>query len=424
MNEKGSCLWKDTTLWFFVCYWRAFLPRWAGGKAAWAASAFSRADGLFLHGSLEGCESFVVAEAGRCSLVLDGGSFLALSLLGGGSCLLLGTSFGTLNIFEGAAVAEDDALAVLVELNHLEGEGFALNSVAAVFLHEVLGSGKAFNALLELNYGTLLKHFDDGTFVDATLREYTFEYIPRILAELLVAEAETTVVLVDFENDYLNLCANLSELRGMLYLLGPREVGDVDEAINTFFKFYEHTKVGEVANLSIVLAAYGILHFDVLPGIVLELLDAERHLALGAVEGEDNGFYFVAYLEEVLSRAEVLAPAHFADVDKTFYTGSDFNECAVVGHHDNLTLHLVANLEVGIEGIPGMGSELLETEGDALLVLIEVEDNDIEALVVADDFVGIVYAAPRKVGDVDETVNATKVNEYTIRGDVLDRTFT
>ena len=94
----------------------------------------------------------------------------------------------------------------------------------------------------------------------------------------------------------------------MLYLLGPREVGDVDQTINTLFKLYKDTEVGEVANLGSVLASNGIFHLDSSLGIFFQLLDAEAHLALLAVEGQDNSFDFVAYLQELLSRTQVLAP--------------------------------------------------------------------------------------------------------------------
>ena len=70
-----------------------------------------------------------------------------------------------------------------------------------------------------------------------------------------------------------------------------------------------------------------------------------------------------------------------------------------------------------------MRSELLQTEGDATLLVVEVEDHDIDLLVELHHLVGIVDAAPREVCDVDESVNTTEVNEYTVRGDVLDSTF-
>ena len=86
----------------------------------------------------------------------------------------------------------------------------------------------------------------------------------------------------------------------------------------------------------------GVFDFDIFPGIFLELLDTEAHLTLVAVEGEDNGFHLVANLHEVLSAAQMLAPAHFAHVNQTFYAGSNLHECAIVGHNHNFAFDFVA----------------------------------------------------------------------------------
>ena len=188
----------------------------------------------------------------------------------------------------------------------------------------------------------------------------------------------------------------------------------MDKTINTFFEFNEYAEVGEVAHFGSVLRTNCIFLLDVFPRIVFELFDTEAHLALFAVECEDNGFNFVANFHEVLSRTEVLRPRHFTYVDKTFYARSDFNECTVVSHNDNFTLNFVTNFEVSVESIPGMGLELFETESVAFLFGMEVEDNNVEFLVELYHFCGVVYAAPREVGDVDKTVYATKVDEYTI----------
>ena len=119
----------------------------------------------------------------------------------------------------------------------------------------------------------------------------------------------------------------------------------------------------------------------------------------------------------------MLAPRHFRNVDETFNASSDFYECTVVSHNNNLTSYLVTNLEFFAESIPGVGSELLEAESDTLLSFIEVEDNNIELLIEFNDFLRIVYAAPREVCDVNETVNTAEVDEYTVRSDVLNSTF-
>ena len=66
---------------------------------------------------------------------------------------------------------------------------------------------------------------------------------------------------------------------------------------------------------------------------------------------------------------------------ETLDTGLNLDECAVVGQENDLTLDLVTDLEVRIEVLPRMWIELLETESDALLLLVEVEDNDLDLLV-------------------------------------------
>src|SRR3712207_592642 len=209
----------------------------------------------------------------------------------------------------------------------------------------------------------------------------------------------------------------------MLNLLCPREVADVDQAVNTFLELNKDTEVGKVANLSGVLAANGIFVLDSFPWIFLELLDTKAHLALVAVESQDNSFYLVTNVHEFLCGTQVLAPRHFRYVDEAFNTGCDFNECTVVSDNNNLTLNVVAHFELCIECIPWVRSELLQTEGNALLLFIEVEDNHINLLIERYNLMWIAYAAPRKVCDVDESVNTTEVNEYTIRGDVLDSSF-
>ena len=84
----------------------------------------------------------------------------------------------------------------------------------------------------------------------------------------------------------------------------------MDKTVNTFLDLNEYAEVSEVANLSCVLRTNWVLSLDVLPWISLKLLDTKRHLALLAVECKDNCLYLVAYLHEVLSRTQVLAPRH------------------------------------------------------------------------------------------------------------------
>ena len=134
-----------------------------------------------------------------------------------------------------------------------------------------------------------------------------------------------------------------------------------------------------------MLGTHGIFLADALPRIGGELLDAKGHLAGLTVKGEDLGLYLVANLKEFLCTVETGAPGHLGNMYETLYAGLYLDECAVIGHCNYLTLNGVTNLEVWAESLPRMGAELLETKGDALLLLVEVKDDDVDLLIKGDN---------------------------------------
>ena len=73
------------------------------------------------------------------------------------------------------------------------------------------------------------------------------------------------------------------------------------------------------------------------------------------------------------------------------------------------------------EGAPRILGGLLETQGDALAVEIDVENLNLDLLADLDDLGGVVDVIPGELGDVDETIDATEVDEGTEvddRGDI------
>ena len=70
-----------------------------------------------------------------------------------------------------------------------------------------------------------------------------------------------------------------------------------------------------------------------------------------------------------------------------------------------------------------MRSQLFQTKSDTFLLVIEVKNNNVQLLIQLNDFVRVVYAAPRKVGNVDQSVYTAQVNEYSVRGDIFNSTF-
>ena len=185
-------------------------------------------------------------QAGQNAEVAKSGLFESLidflnSLLGGAFFLsLFGLALYALGIdiiLENAGVGNDDFLVFLGELDNLEVKGLTLAGFALVLFLKMTHGSETFNTVGKSNSGTLVVDVGDSALLDAANGKERFVNIPRILLELLVTEAETTVFGIDFENNNLNGVTNLGELGRMLNLLAPAQVADMDEAVNTFFKF-------------------------------------------------------------------------------------------------------------------------------------------------------------------------------------------
>ena len=68
----------------------------------------------------------------------------------------------------------------------------------------------------------------------------------------------------------------------------------------------------------------------------------------------------------------------------------------------------------------GSGRELLEAEGNALFVLVELEDLDLNMVANINEIAGMGQAAPAHIGDMKESVDAAHVNESAVVGEVLN----
>ena len=104
-------------------------------------------------------------------------------------------------------------------------------------------------------------------------RKDCFKYFPRILLQLLVSKAHSAVFLIQFENNYLDRITYTAEFRRMLDFLGPAEVRNVDQTVNSFFKFDEQAEVGEVANCSLLLRLQRISLINFSPWVLFQLLE-------------------------------------------------------------------------------------------------------------------------------------------------------
>src|SRR5690606_7053783 len=155
------------------------------------------------------------------------------------------------------------------------------------------------------------------------------EGFPRVLERLLEAERDAALLRVDLEHDDLDFLRGRQDLAGVNVLLGPRHLGNVDEALDARLQLDERTVVGDVRDRARDLLADRELGADVLPRIALELLHAERDAVGFLVDADDLHLDRLADVEN-LGRMVDAAPCHVGHVQQAV-DAAEVDERTVVG---------------------------------------------------------------------------------------------
>ena len=248
-------------------------------------------------------------------------------------------------------------------------------------------------------------------------------FIPWVGCGLFVTQAQLTSFNVQFQYFNLQSIAYGNKLGWVLDFLGPRKVRNVDQTVDSFFQLYEYAEVGEIPYDSFVLGTYRVLGRDVGPWIWSQLLNAQRHFAVFPIQSQNNSLNLVTYVHEILSRSQVGRPGHFRNVDQTFNTISYFDKGTVISNNHYFTFNFVSYFDLIPKSIPWVFLQLLKTQLDPRFVIIEIKDYHVQFLVKFNNLVGVVDTAPRKVGNVDQTIHTSKVDKDSVRSDVFHNTF-
>ena len=197
----------------------------------------------------------------------------------------------------------------------------------------------------------------------------------------------------------------------MLHALGPAQIADVDQAVNAFLDFDERAEIGEVAHPALDRGAHRILVMQRVPGIGGQLPHAERDAPLLRIHAQHDAIDLIANVDQLRRVLDALGPGHFADVDQAFDALLEFDERAVVGDADD------ASADVRADGIamrriqPGVRRELLESQRNPLLFLVELQDFHLDLVADIHQVAGMSQASPGHVGDVQQAINSAQVDE-------------
>ena len=172
------------------------------------------------------------------------------------------------------------------------------------------------------------------------------------------------------------------DLGGILDLLRPGHLGDVHEPLDAVLELDEGAVVGHVGDAAGDAGARRVLLGHVGPGVLGQLLGAERD-ALGlAVELEDDDVDLVGDLDEVRRMVDA-APGHVGHVEQAVEP-AEIDERAVVGEVLDGAAENAAFLEE-LEGLLLAGllldfDDRLAREHDVAALLVDRDDLEVEIL--------------------------------------------
>lgn len=210
-----------------------------------------------------------------------------------------------------------------------------------------------------------------GEFFDVALPDGAFAVAdgdmaaPRIGADIFDGEGEALVLFVDVGDDGFDFLAFFKHFRGMFDALNPRDIGDVDEAVDAFFDTDKDAEVGDIADLADDLATEGIFLFELAPRVGFDLFHAEADTTVVDVDIEDNSIDGLADVDDFGGVFDAFGPRHLGDVDETFDAFFDLDESAVIGEANDFAGDAGCGWIASFGVVPWVFGDLFESEGDA-----------------------------------------------------------
>ena len=181
---------------------------------------------------------------------------------------------------------------------------------------------------------------------------------------------------IDLEDLHLDLLRGGDDLAGMDVLLGPRHFRDVDQALDAGLELDEGAVVGDVGDAALVAGADRILRLDALPGIVLQLLHAERDAVGLVVDLDDLDLHRLADIEH-LGRVIDAPPGDVGDMQQAV-DAAEVHERAVVGDVLDDAVDDLALFEVLHQLLALLGAGLFQhgaaRDDDVAAAAIHLED--------------------------------------------------
>ncbi len=162
---------------------------------------------------------------------------------------------------------------------------------------------------------------------------------------------------------------------------------------------------------------------ELLPWVRFALLQTQGDTTTLFVDVQNHNFNHITYVDNFRWVDVFVGPVHFRHVYQAFNAFFDFNEAAVVSQVGHATGQFGTFRITLSDSNPWIFAQLFQAQRYTSTLAVELQHFNSDFVAHVDDFAWMLNALPRHIGDVQQTVNATQVNECAVVSEVLNDTF-
>ena len=180
----------------------------------------------------------------------------------------------------------------------------------------------------------------------------------------------------------------------------------MDQAVNPVVQLEERPEVGELGNLAPDVVADLVKLADHFPGVLVQLLDTKRDSLLLRIDFQHHGLDLIAFLQQFGGVVNLTGPRHVGNVNHAVNVRFNFDKRTVRGHVAHPALNLGARGILVHGGFPGIIHGLAQTQGDLLLLALDVQHHRFHFLAHLQHVTGAGNAlGPGHLGNMDQPLD-------------------
>ena len=193
----------------------------------------------------------------------------------------------------------------------------------------------------------------------------------------------------------------------------------MDHAVDIPVEADEQTEFGLVLDLALDLRAGRILRGEGFPRIDERLLEAKRDAALDRIDFENLNLDLLARRDDLARMHVLFGPGHFRHMDQALDPRFELDEGTIVGDVRHPAPEPRAGRIFRLDALPGVLEQLLHAERDTVGFVINLDDFYPHRLADRQNLGRMIDSPPGDIGHVEEPVDAAKIDEGAVIGDVL-----